>query len=95
MSSNIHKVGNEYYQIKIDSILEYKELEYEVMFLKLSTLANYKPRAGYSSPRAEVIDMIIKKGYARYEAEALFDSLWKLYDRNPQKIAKAIAELSK
>jgi len=47
----------------------------------------------YSSARNQVIDIIIKRGYDRYEAECIFNALWKLHDRNPQKIAAAIVNL--
>jgi hypothetical protein len=58
------------------------------------SLENYKPIATYSSARNQVLDIIIKKGYARYQAEAILDSLWKLYERDVKKVARAISELT-
>lgn len=61
---------------------------------RMESLRNYKPKATYSSPRNQVLDIIIKKGYARYQAEAILDALWKLHDKDPQKIAYAISRLT-
>jgi len=50
-------------------------------------------RNQYSSARNQVIDIIIKKGYDRFHAECIFNALWKLHDKDPKAVAKAISQL--
>ena len=57
------------------------------------SLRNYKPIATYSSARNMVLDIIIKRGYARYQAEAMLDALWKLYEKDTKKLAEIISQL--
>ena len=56
-------------------------------------LKNYKPVATYTSPRNQLLDMIIKRGYARYQAEAMLNAWLKLYDKDSQTIARIIVSL--